>query len=306
VLTTGGEEEEDLRMLRPREVTGRTLIIPLIGHPVEQVQTPGPMNHWFNEHEIDAVVVPMDIRPERVGSYFDLLKAVENLVGCTITMPHKQAAFAAADEVSERARRARAVNIIRRSQSGRLVGDMTDGIAMVAALKDNDVSIHGGNVLIVGAGGAGTAIAHAVAEEGAASLTIVERDQMRHRALLADLARFYPSVAVSDRMPADRAIDIAINASPAGMQPDDPHPFPLEQLDSAIIFADAVTKPAVTPWLTEAARRGKKIQAGEEMALAQVSILLHYLRFLPHPLKTESGLDIAPGETVRREKLRAS
>ena len=96
-------------------MTGRTLVIPLVGHPVEQVKTPGPMNRWFGERGIDAVVVPIDIRPERVGSFFDVLKATENCVGCTITMPHKQAAFAAADEVSERARRAKAVNIIRRS-----------------------------------------------------------------------------------------------------------------------------------------------------------------------------------------------
>jgi len=291
-------------MPRNPAVTGRTLIIPLIGHPVEQVQTPGPMNRWFDEHGIDAVVVAMDIRPERVGSFFDVLKATENCVGCTMTMPHKQAAFAAADEVTERARRAKAVNIIRRSASGKLVGDMTDGKAMVAALKGHEISIPGCNVLIVGAGGAGTAIAHAIAEEGTASLTIVERDRMRQRALLADLSRFYPNLAVFDRLPADRTIDIAINASPTGMQPNDPYPYPPEELGSASIVADAVTKPAVTRWLTEAARHGTKIQTGEEMALAQVPILLQYLRFLPALSQTENDLHVPRGETVRRGMAR--
>ena len=155
-------------------------------------------------------------------------------------------------------------------------------------------------MLIVGAGGAGTAIAHAIAEEGAAALTIVERDRMRQRALLADLSRFYPNVDVFDRLPANRTIDIAINASPTGMQPNDPYPFPLEQLDSASIFADAVTKPAITRWLTEAARRGTKIQTGEEMALAQVPILLHYLRFLPALPEADSDPYVAGGEIVPR------
>jgi len=258
------------------------------------------MNRWFGERGLDAVVVPMDVRPERVGSFFDVIKATENCVGCTMTMPHKQAAFAAADEVSERARRAKAVNIIRRTPSGKLVGDMTDGMAMVAALKGHEIGIPGCNVLIVGAGGAGTAIAHAIAEEGAASLTIIERDRMRQRALLADLSRFYPCVHVFDRLPADRTIDIAINASPMGMQPNDPYPYPLEQLASASIFADAVTKPTVTRWLTEAARRGTKIQTGEEMALAQVPILLHYLRFLPALSEAENDMRVARGEIVSR------
>jgi shikimate dehydrogenase len=267
-------------MVRKPAVTGRTSIIPLVGHPVEQVKTPGPMNQWFGEHEIDAVVVPMDVRPERVAAFFDVLKATENCVGCTITMPHKQAAFAASDEVSERARRAKAVNIIRRTPSGKLVGDMTDGLAMVVALKQRGVALGGRNVLVIGAGGAGTAIAHAVAEEGAASLTIVEQDQMRQRALMADLDRFYPGLAVSDAVPPGRAIDIAINATPAGMLPHDPYPYPLELLPQARVFADAITRPVVTRWLNEAGRRGARIQTGEEMALAQVPILLTYLRFM--------------------------
>ncbi len=265
-------------MQRNVAVTGRTLVIPLIGHPVAEVKTAAPMNRWFAEHQIDAVVVPMDVRPERAGGFFDVLKAMENSAGCTITMPHKQAAFVAASEVSERARRAKSVNVIRRSPSGRLIGDMTDGMAMVAALQRRGIGIRGRNLLIIGAGAAGTAIAHAVAEEGAASLVIIERDQMRSKAIAADLARYYPQLPVFDQAPAGWTIEIAINASPAGMHPNDPLPYPLEELAGALILADAVTAPPVTRWLTEAGRRGLAIQTGEEMALAQVPIQLQYLR----------------------------
>jgi len=262
-------------------VTGRTRIVPLIGHPVEQVQTAGPMNQWFIEQESDAVIVPLDIRPERIGGFFDVLKVMENCVGCSITMPHKQAAFVASDEVSERARRAKSVNIIRRLPSGKLVGDMTDGIAMTTALENNEIRIPGRDVLIVGAGAAGTAIAFEVAAKEARSLVVVERDQMRQRALIAELSRLFPRLQVFDRVPGAHVIDIAINASPAGMNPGDPPPFPAERLGGALIIADAVTKPAVTPWLEEARRRGLKTQTGEEMALAQVPIQLRYLRFRP-------------------------
>jgi shikimate dehydrogenase len=286
-------------MPRNLAVTGATLVIPLVGHPVDQVKTPGPMNRWFGEQGIDAVVVPVDIRPERVDGFFEVLKATENCVGCIVTMPHKQAAFAAADEVSERARRAKAVNVIRRSPAGRLIGDMTDGIAMVSALRKNGIGIAGRTVLIVGAGGAGTAIAHAIAEEGATSLAIVEHDQMRHRALIAALARFHPNVEVSDHVPQRKVIDIAINASPAGMRPGDPFPFPIEEIGSASMVADAVTKPVITQWLAEAARRGLKIQTGEEMALAQVMILLDYLRFPVARAETDGSSRMA-GSDARR------
>lgn len=266
---------------RTRVVTGRTTVIPLIGHPVTQVRSPGPMNQWFADNDVDAVIVPMDIRPERAESFFDVLRAMENCAGCSITMPHKQAAFLASDEVSDRARRAKAVNIIRRSASGRLVGDMTDGMALVAALNGHGIEVRDRNVLLIGAGGAGTAIAYELASEGAASLIILEIDLMRQRALISELSRLHPGLKVFDRVPAGHRIDIAINASPTGMNPGDPLPFALERLADALIVADAVTNPVITPWLTEAARRGIRTQNGEEMAVAQLPIQLGYLRFMP-------------------------
>lgn len=270
-------------------VTGQTVVIPLIGHPVAQVKSPGPMNRWFFENDIDAVVVPLDIRPERVESFFDVLRAMENSAGCSITMPHKQAAFLASDEVTDRARRAKAVNTIRRLPSGRLIGDMTDGMALIAALGENDVTVMGCNVLLIGAGGAGTAIAFELAEEGARSVILIEPDQMRKRALISALSEFRPGFKVFDRVPAGLKIDIAINASPMGMSAHDPLPYPIERLADALILADAVTKPVITPWLIEAEKLGIKTQNGEQMAVAQLPIQLGYLRFMPMAVKSANG-----------------
>lgn len=263
---------------RHNVVTGHTTVIPLIGHPVEQVKSPGPMNRWFDDNGVDAVVVPMDIRPEKVKLFFELLRATENAAGCSVTMPHKQAAFLACDEVTDRARRAKAVNTVRRLPSGRLVGDMTDGLAFVSALTDKGIAVEGRNILLVGAGGAGTAIALKLAAQKAAQIAVIDIDQMRQRALVAELRSFRPEVAVHDHVPAEMRIDIAINASPAGMQEDDQLPYPVEKLKDAAIVADAVTKPVMTRWLEAAKRRGLQIQTGEEMAVAQLPIQLGYLR----------------------------
>lgn len=119
------------------EITGKTVFIPLIGHPVEQVKSPGPVNAWFSDNDVGAVLIPVDIFPEKVPAFLDAIRGTPNCPGVSVTMPHKQAACAGVDELTERARRAEAVNIIRRNADGTLVGDMVDGDAMVAALAKN-------------------------------------------------------------------------------------------------------------------------------------------------------------------------
>jgi shikimate dehydrogenase len=247
-------------------VTGQTIVIPLVGHPVSQVKSPGPMNRWFDDQGIDAVVIPMDIRPEKVEAFFEVVRAMENCAGCSITMPHKQVAFVASDEVSERARRAKAVNTIRRTATGRLIGDMTDGLAFVSSLKGKGVDVAGRNVLLVGAGAAGTAIAFELATEKAAAIVVLETDQLRQRGLISELQRYHPDVVVHPRVPEDFHIDIAINASPVGMDEADPLPYPIDSLGGALIVADAVTKPAMTPWLKAAEQSGLPIQTEQRDA----------------------------------------
>lgn len=287
------------RKRRKSVVTGRTTVIPLVGHPVEQVKSPGPMNRWFEDNDVDAVVVPLDIRPERVAAFFDVMRATDNCAGCSVTMPHKQAAFIASDQVSERARWAKAVNTIRRLPSGRLIGDMTDGLAFISALGEKGIAVAGRNALLVGAGGAGTAIAYELAQGALDSLVVLEIDALRQRALIEALRRLRPEMRVHDHVPDGMRIDIAVNGSPLGMSEGDPLPYPIERLGEALIVADAVTKPVMTPWLNAARARGLPIQTGEEMAVAQLPIQLSYLRLMSAEQRVRAaggGIDHTTGE----------
>jgi len=257
-------------------ISGTTRFIPLIGHPVAQVKTPEPINRFLADHTHDVVMIPVDIRPGEVGMFLDAMRGTENCIGCSVTMPHKQAAFRLADERTEWAATAEAVNILKRTADGRLIGDMVDGEAMVAALGKNGVSIAGKTVLLVGAGGAGTAIAHAVARDGAKTLVIVEFDPARRAVLVAALQTAFPATEILDQAPDGLRINIAINASPAGMRETDPLPYPPERLAGAEIIADAVTRPALTAWLAEGQKRGLRIQTGLDMAMAQLPIQLAF------------------------------
>jgi len=74
-----------------------TLYYPLVGHPVEQVRTPPAINAYFAKSGIDGVMFPVDIEPRAIEPFFRMMRSWENCRGCSVTVPHKQAAFRAMD-----------------------------------------------------------------------------------------------------------------------------------------------------------------------------------------------------------------
>ncbi|MCX5496510.1 shikimate dehydrogenase [Kaistia dalseonensis] len=262
-------------------ITGTTRFISLLGHPTDQVQSPKPVNAWFVSHQVDAVMIAVDILADGVSHFLEAMRRTENCAGISVTMPHKQAAYAHADRLTDRARLAGAVNIMRRDADGALTGDMVDGQAMIMALTAHGVAVADKVALVVGAGGAGAAISHALAEAGARALVLIERDGARLKGLRRQIATRYPEIPIHDALPDGLSVNIAINASPVGMRAGDPYPFPLSRLSNAQIIADAVTKPSVTPWLQEAQRLGLKTQAGAAMTLAQLPTQLEFWGIRP-------------------------
>lgn len=255
-------------------VSPRMRFVPMIGHPIGQVITPEPMNRYFVSRGIEAAVVPMDIRPGGVADFFRMVRAWENCAGVSITMPHKQAAFDVADTLSERAQQAGAANLIVRHADGTLHGDMTDGVAFVHAVRTKGLTPEGKRLVLIGAGGAGAAVAHAMAEAGVASIHIVEITADRREALRKSLLQHHAGVTVDGPPEPGDAFDIVFNATPLGMTAGDPLPFDLARLGANCFVADAVTKPLVTPFVASARERGYATLTGEEMALAQLPIQL--------------------------------
>lgn len=259
-------------------ITGTTRCYPILGHPIAQVRTVPAINAHFAARGIDAVMVPMEIPPDGIETLLSLMRAWSNCGGASVTVPHKQAAFRACDRLTDRARLVGAVNIIRRDPDGTLVGEMTDGLAFVEALAGNGIRVAGRTVLVAGAaGGAGSAIAQALCEAGAARLCLVDPSAERLRLLAGRLARDFPGCAVGEGWPGDVRIDVAVNASPAGMRAGDPLPIDLDRLSPGAAVCDVITKPAMTPLLVEAARRGLRVQTGNEMADVQLPFQMRHL-----------------------------
>jgi len=252
--------------------TGTTDLFSIIGSPVVQVVAPRIFNEHFAEHGHDAVLVAFDLESDAVGAYFDAMRGTANFRGSFVTVPHKREATRHMDELTLRSSALGVVNVVKRVD-GRLVGDLTDGLAFLAAARSHGFDPAGARVAMIGGGGTATAIAHACAEQGVAELVLSVRNLARHD----DMRRVVASVPNAPRLSFDlhslEGFDLVINATTVGMNGDPNVPHPVDTLDSSSLVGEVVTLPRVTPWLEAALDRGCRIQHGADMAAAQLRLV---------------------------------
>lgn len=255
-------------------VRGTTRLVQIIGHPVAQVRSPDLLNAELARRGADAVLVPVDIAPEDVAAFVALQRAWRNSAGFVVTVPHKRAVAAMVDALSPRARRLGAVNLVVRQADGSLEGEHLDGQGFLDAARAHGFDPRGRAALVVGVGGAGSAVADALAEAGIARLALRDPDAARLDWMRDLLRQAFPAVAlVEDDAGGLGGFDLVVNASPVGMGGRGGLPLPAEQiatLRAGTHVADVVTDPAVTPFLEAARARGCTIQTGAEMVAAQM------------------------------------
>ncbi|MFD1697041.1 shikimate dehydrogenase family protein [Roseibium aestuarii] len=258
-----------------RPITGATRVFPIIGHPVSGVFSPPAFNDFFLRNRIDAVMIGLDITPAALPAFWDLLRGSANMVGCSITYPHKQAAFEAVDSMTGRARRLGALNTVRREETGKLVGDATDGMAMVRAMEARGVQIAGRTAHVSGAGGgAGLAIVDALAEAGIAALSLTEIALDRLSAVRALVADHWPEVEV---LASPQPCEILVNATTLGKSPADPMPFEESDLSKAQAFCDVITLDQDTAFLARGRILGASLVSGNDMGAHQLQAQLSHV-----------------------------
>jgi shikimate dehydrogenase len=262
-------------------ISGRTKVVAIIGHPTAQVRSPTSVNAEYTRRGIDAVLVPIDLEPAAVPAFLEVLRHWRNAPGCVVTVPHKSACAALVDGLSERARRLSAVNLIRRTADGRLEGDMIDGEGFMLALRQNGFEPSGKTAIVFGAGAVGRALLLSLGEAGVGRLVFSDPDAARVAQLrrLAEDARLASRVSIG--APGDLgAFDIAVNASPVGMGTDGRAAFDPRTLPAHALVADVVTDPVETPLLKAAQARGLRTQNGLAMSDAQVPTQLRFFGLL--------------------------
>jgi len=250
-------------------LTGQSRLAGVIGWPVSHSRSPRLHGFWLDELGIDGAYVPLAVPPDRLG---DALKGLPALGfrGANMTVPYKTAALDACDSLDPAARAIGAVNTIVVGEDGMLAGMNTDAMGFLANLdQESGFRAAGKNAVVLGAGGAARAIAWALADAGAARVTVVNRTPERAEVLAADLGgplTARPWTALADSL---AGADLLVNATSLGMQGKPPLDVDLSPLGADAVVNDIVYTPLKTELLRQARGRGLTVVDGLGMLLHQ-------------------------------------
>jgi 3-dehydroquinate dehydratase/shikimate dehydrogenase len=278
------------QLYRVDRIGPKTRVYGVIADPVGHSLSPRIHNAAFAETGLDAVYLPLWVEGDP-AAFVQAMREFD-FDGYSVTIPHKQAVMAAADEIEPLARQIGAINTIQRRQDGSLLATNTDwtaGLAAIEAVVGNGW-LAGKRALIVGAGGVGRAMAFALKERGA-EVTLADVDETRAETLAKDVG--VGRCAIADV--AKQTCDALLNCTPIGMHPKiDATPLPREMLRPGMLVYDAVYNPLETRLLREAREAGCRTVAGID----------HFVRQAVEQFELWTGRP-APVETMRRVVVEA-
>jgi shikimate dehydrogenase len=250
------------------------LLVGLIGAGIQLSLTPAMQEEEARHHglRLHYQLIDLDLTPGSLAQLPALLTAarIMGFAGLNITYPCKQAVLPLLDELSPEAQAMGAVNTVV-IRDGRLVGHNTDGSGWAwgfrRALPDADLRC----VVLLGAGGAGSAIAHAVLGLGAKQLRIVDTDRVRAEALAKALTEQHGvrAVAYADAAQALAGASGLIHATPTGMAKIPGLPVDAALLRPELWVSEVVYFPIETELLKTARALGCRTVDGGTMAVGQ-------------------------------------
>jgi shikimate dehydrogenase len=240
------------------------------------VRAPEFFNPFFHERGVDAFIVPLHVLPEDLAALVPNLRKLRNLHGLVLTIPHKEAMAQLCDELGPDGRLVGAVNAVRFAPDGRMIGDMFDGIGLVGAVAAEGFAIAGRRVLLVGAGGAGRAVAFAFARERPALLRVANRSAARAERLVAHVRAGVPGAPIEVGPPDPRGFELIVNATSLGLHEVDALPLDPDLLRPEIAVVDIIASPEVTPLRRAAADIGCRTMGGRPMVTHQLDAMLDF------------------------------
>lgn len=240
----------------------------MLGHPVAE----NPIDRMF-----DAVYAHYGLTwqfwKSDIASESELTLAVAGLAplgyrGFTITVPYKVAVIPLLDEVDDDVRAIGAANYVT-IERGRLTGHNNDGKGVVKAIE-KVTPLSGQNVVMLGAGGAGRAMAIEIAWAGAAQMTLVTRRETQGREVAAIVEKASGVTCLWQPWSAEVSVPVGttllMNATHLGCAPElEPVPIAWDTVNPECTVVDVITNPRITPFLKTARQRGCPTVDGVEM-----------------------------------------
>lgn len=265
-----------------KRISGHTGLMALFGTPVGHSGSPAMYNFSFQHDGLDYAYMAFDINVEQMPKVFEAIRLL-NMRGGNFTMPCKNVAAELVDKLSPAAEIIGACNVFV-NDGGVITGHVTDGVGFVKNLELNGISVKDKKTVILGAGGAATAIQVQLALDGAKEVKIFNpKDDFFTRAegTKAKLAKKCPDCVVTvedleDKEKLSEAVnscDIVINATIMGMEPyDDVSLIDKSLYRKDLIVADTVYSPEKTKMILEAEEAGCVAVGGKGMLEQQGAV----------------------------------
>ncbi len=245
-------------------VNGKTKLIGIFGNPIAHTLSPLMHNAAFSKLGMDNCYIPFRVLPENLPQAVQSIRSL-NLLGVNVTVPHKENVIPLLNKIDTEASFIGAVNTVT-NIDGTLTGYNTDGRGFISSLTEQEISIDGKNIVIIGTGGACRAISYYLSEK-ASKLSLYDIDKQKSEKLIHDLKELRENVFPLNSIKDAGEADILINATPLGMKADDPSPVDPGLINPDMVVCDLVYKK--TRLLQEAEKKGAKTINGSGMLLWQ-------------------------------------
>ena len=263
------------------KINGLTQIIAHIGYPTHSFKAPMIYNPYFEHAGINALVVPMACQSQHYEVFLKAIFSLGNVQGALITMPHKVSTVAMLDQQSAAVKVAGACNAVKRGEGGELIGDMFDGAGFTRGVLNKGFKLRGARALVIGAGGVGSAIAASLAGEGVSMMRLFDAQSQAANTLGARLKLAYPNIEVECGLNDASTMDLVVNATPLGMNAQDPLPTDMHKISASTFVGEVVMTTQMTPFLTQAKRMGCTVQVGTDMLFEQIPAYLEFFGLPP-------------------------
>lgn len=245
-------------------------LVAVIGHPVAHSKSPRLHGYWLRKYAIAGHYIPIDVAPDGLADALQTLPKL-GFVGANVTIPHKEAAFTLASQISDRAALIGAANTVSFQDNGRFYADNTDGYGFLANIRQHapEWQPSDGPVAVLGAGGAARAVICALLGAGAPKILLSNRSRHRAESLRAD---FGARIDVVDWNLASEMLASAatlVNTTAAGMDGKPELRVSLDALSPDALVTDLVYTPLRTQLLEAAAQKGCRTVDGLGMLLHQ-------------------------------------
>lgn len=257
-----------------KRINGHTKLYALIGSPVGHSGSPAMQNYSFEKLGLDCAYLAFDIPLEKTKDALDAFRTL-HVGGFNVTMPCKTEVARLVEHLSPAAELIGACNTVVVEEDGTMTGHNTDGVGFVRNLKEHGVEVKGQKIVLLGTGGAATAIAVQAALDGAAEIAIFnQKDEFyaNGEKTVEKLRKAVPgisSVSINDLgdtellREAVKNADILVNATRAGMSPlEDVIPVPEDVLRPELAVADVVYNPRETLLVCKAKEAGCRAAVG--------------------------------------------